>query len=137
MPLLNYLPVTAALCMLISLLLAWIASLIVYARVSSLKKIFVAPHQLIRAHIDYLLMSLLLVMSFYLAERFVLELPVSIIVLVCVGALYNPFGFIVLAMKPAMANPETLTDKLRILLGFLPATIGYGYIMVAVLRRLI
>lgn len=134
---LSFLPFTAALCLVISLALAWLASLIVYAKVAVLKRIFPATHQLIRAHIDYLLMALLLVMGFYLVERFALLLPDAIVLLVCIGALYNPFGFIVLAMKPAMANPETMGEKLRILLGFLPATIGYGYIMFAVMSALL
>ena len=134
---LDLLPITAALSLVISLALAWLASLIVYVQVGALKRIFPATHQLIRAHIDYLLMSLLLVMAFYLAERFALELPVSIIVLVCVGALYNPFGFIVLAMKPELANPKTAGEKIRILLGFLPATLGYGYIMIALMAALL
>lgn len=134
---LNFLPITAAICMIISLALAWLASFILYAKVGVLKRAFPATHQLIRAHIDYLMMALLLVMGFYLAERFALVLPEWLIVLVCVGALYNPFGFIVLAVKPSLANTETLGEKLRVLIGFLPATIGYGYIMFAVLARLV
>jgi hypothetical protein len=131
-----YLLITAAFSMLISLSLAWLASLILYANIKFLKKRFPANHQLIRAHIDYLLMSLLLVMSFYLNERLALNLPGSIILITCIGALYNPFGFIILAIKPRMANPETLLEKLRVLLGFIPATLGYGYIMVAVMLKL-
>lgn len=132
----NYLLITAAICMLVSLGLAWIASLIVYVKVAFLKRIFVAPHQLIRAHIDYLLMMGLLILSFYLIERLSLSIPDSIVIITCIGALYNPFGFIMLAMKPKMANPETAFEKARVLLGFLPATIGYGYISIMVLASL-
>jgi len=129
--------ITAAVCLIVSLALAWLASFIVYARVALLKRIFPATHQLIRAHIDYLLMSLLLVMSVYLIEKLLLDIPVAIMLLVCLGALYNPFGFIVLAVKPKLANPETRGEVIRILVGFLPASIGYGYIMFAVLASLL
>lgn len=132
----NWLLATAAISLLLSLLLAWIASLIVYVKVGWLKSLFKAPFQLIRAHIDYLLMSLLLVLCFYLNERLNLDLPAFIIALLCLGALYNPLGFIVLAIKPQMANPETRADQIRILLGFVPATMGFGYTMYAVLRHL-
>ena len=127
---------TAAISMLISLSLAWLASLIFYANVQFLKAIFPATQQLIRAHIDFLLMSILLVVSFYLSERLTLSIPDSIVLITCFGALYNPLGFIILAIKPSMANPQTRIEKLRVLLGFLPATIGYGYIMIAVLLAL-
>jgi len=134
---LDYFLITAAISMLISLSLAWLASFILYAKVQTLQSIFPGTHQLIRAHIDFLLMAILLVMSFYLCERLVISLPDSIILLTCFGALYNPLGFIMLAIKPEMANPVSFLEKLRVLLGFLPATIGYGYIMLAVLASLL
>lgn len=128
--------ITAAICMLISLGLAWLASLILYAKISRLKRIFPATHQLIRAHIDYLLMFILLVSAYYLQGLLSITMPAWVIALLCIGSLYNPFGFIVLAMKPELANPQTFAQKLRVLTGFLPATLGYGYLMIAVLGNL-
>lgn len=122
--------------MLISLGLAWLASLILYAKIARLKRIFPATHQLIRAHIDYLLMFILLVSAYYLQGLLSITLPAWVIALLCVGSLYNPFGFIVLAIKPELANPQTFSQKLRVLIGFLPATLGYGYLMIAVLISL-
>ncbi|KZX78580.1 hypothetical protein A3715_09940 [Oleiphilus sp. HI0009] len=133
----NLLLITGAICMLMSLGLAWLSSLILYAKMSSLKKIFPATHQLIRAHIDYMLMFILLVAAFFLQERFEIVLPSWVIVLLCVGSLYNPFGFIILAIKPELANPKTFADKAKTLLGFLPATLGYGYLMIALISTLI
>lgn len=131
----NLLLITGAICMLMSLGLAWLASLILYAKMSSLKKIFPATHQLIRAHIDYMLMFILLVAAFFLQERFEIVLPSWVIVLLCVGSLYNPFGFIILAIKPDLANPKTFADKAKTLLGFLPATLGYGYLMISLISK--
>ena len=129
--------ITAAICMLISLGLAWLASLILYAKISRLKRIFPATHQLIRAHIDYLLMFILLVAAYYLQNLLSITLPMWVIALLCIGSLYNPFGFIVLAIKPELANPQTFGQKLRVLTGFLPATLGYGYLMIAILDSLL
>lgn len=133
---LSLLLITAAICMLISLGLAWLASLILYLKLARLKRIFPATHQLIRAHIDYLLMFGLLVITYFLSTHLELALPVWVIALLCLGSLYNPFGFIILAMKPKMANPETIAEKARILIGFLPATLGYGYVMISVITAL-
>lgn len=132
----TWLLAVAAVSLLVSLALAWIASLIVYTKVAWLAAIFEAPYQLVRAHIDYLLMSLLLVMVHYLTERLGLILPPVILLLLCIGSLYNPLGFIALAIRPQMARPPTRSGQLSILVGFLPATIGYGYAMCAVLRSL-
>lgn len=123
----------AAVCLLISLVLAWLGSLILYAGLEPLKKTFKAPHQLIRAHIDYLLMTGLLAVTFFLCLHRQIILPTAIVWITVLGAFYNPLGFIVLAIKPDMANPQTTGEKLFILIGFLPATIGYGYAMIAVL----
>lgn len=123
----------AAICLLISLSLAWIASFILYVKTAWLKRLIKANHQLIRAHIDYLLMSLLLIATYYLCQERSVELPGWCIITACIGALYNPFGFIVLAFKPAMANPETTLEKARVLLGFLPATIGFSFPMIQVI----
>ena len=79
--------------MLISLGLAWLASLVIYAKVKRLKAIFPATHQLIRAHIEYLLMFILLVVTYYLAKELSITLPSWVIVLLCIGSLYNPFRF--------------------------------------------
>ena len=134
---LSLLLITAAICMLVSLGLAWLASLILYLKLARLKRMFPATHQLIRAHIDYLLMFGLLVITYFLSTHLELALPMWVIALLCLGSLYNPFGFIILAMKPKMANPETTYEKARILIGFLPATLGYGYVMINVIAALI
>lgn len=126
----------AAASLIVSLILAWIASFLVYTKPARLAAVFVAPFQLVRAHIDYLLMSLLLVMVFHLNERLGLDLPPSVIVLLCVGSVYNPLGFVVMAIRPQLGRPTTRAGQLGILLGFLPATLGYGYAMMAVLANL-
>ncbi len=125
---------TAAACLIISLALAWIASFILYVKTAWLKKLIKANHQLIRAHIDYILMCLLLVVTYYLCQERSITLPNWCVITACIGALYNPFGFIVLAFKPKMANPETSFEKLRVMLGFLPATIGFSYPMILVIN---
>lgn len=101
-----------------------------------LKRMFPATHQLIRAHVDFLLMSMLLVVNYYLCTRFELVLNNFFILCLCVGAIYNPIGFIVLAVKPAMGNPKTRLEKARVLLGFLPATIGFSATPVLLLAKL-
>lgn len=98
-----------------------------------LKKIFPATHNLIRSHVDYTIMTALSALMYFIVIHLKLEIPAAIIVIFCVGVLYNPFGFVVKAINPQAGNSETFLGKLMVCLGFLPATIGFGYIMVQVL----
>ncbi|MDX1668772.1 MAG: hypothetical protein R3194_05100 [Limnobacter sp.] len=122
---------TAVLAVLISLALAWVSSFIMYGQVAFLKKLFPAPFQLIRAHIDFLMMAFLLGLGHYFIGLLELQIPAWVIVLFCLGAIYNPIGFIFLAINPALGKPQTTVDRLKIYIGFLPVTIGSGYVMVA------
>lgn len=133
----EWLLATAALVMILSLALAWIATLIIYGQVKSLKKVFPATPNLIRAHIDYLMMSMLLVAFYFACTHLGIALPAAIIAILCFGVLYNPFGFVLKAINPKTGQAETLAGKILVCSGFLPATIGFGYASVAILSTLI
>ncbi len=53
----SWLLITAAGVTIFSLLLAWLGTLIIYAKIESLRKVFPATHNLIRCHVDYLIMA--------------------------------------------------------------------------------
>lgn len=132
----SWLLVTAALALLISLVEAWIATLIVYVKVKPLKRLFPAPHNLIRSHVDYTIMTALLGFSYFAVIQLAIDLPETIIVLLCIGVLYNPFGFLVKAIWPNAGHSDTFWGKLGVCIGFLPASIGFGYVMIMILLRL-
>lgn len=129
--------ITAAVALLISLVEAWLATLIIYGKVGFLKKIFPATHNLIRSHVDYTIMTALLGFTYFAIIHLGIDLPKSIIVILCIGVLYNPFGFVIKAIKPDAGNSDTLGGKIMVCVGFLPATIGFGYSMIAILAALI
>lgn len=132
----SWLLATAAIALIISLVEAWIATLIVYGKVEFLKRIFPAPHNLIRSHVDYTIMTALLGFTYFAVLHLGLEIPKIIIVILCVGVIYNPLGFLVKAIKPDAGQSDTFIGKLAVCLGFLPATIGFGYIMFAIILAL-
>ena len=133
----EWLLATAALVMILSLALAWIATLIIYGQVKSLKKVFPATQNLIRAHIDYLMMSTLLIAFYFACEHLNVILPNAVIAILCFGVLYNPFGFILKAIDPKTGQSDTVAGKILVCSGFLPATIGFGYASFAILATLI
>ena len=135
----NWLLCTGAVALIISLTQAWIVSLIYYVRVGFLKKIFPSPHQLIRSHVDYCIMIGLLGFLYVCIVYLDISLPKIIMILACLGALWNPFPFVFLAMeKDVEAKRKSMStwERAFVCVGFLPLTIGFGYIAIVVLMRL-
>lgn len=131
-----WLLVVAAGVMIFSLFEAWLATLIIYGKVKFLKKIFPATHNLIRSHVDYLMMTSLLLVSYFICVHLNIILPDWIIVLLCIGVIYNPFGFFIKAINPKAGQSETFLGKLTVCIAFLPTTIGFSYTMVMVIAVL-
>ena len=134
---LSWLLVVAAGVMIFSLFEAWLATLIIYGKVKILKKLFPATHNLIRSHVDYIMMTTLLSVAYFFCLHLNIALPKTIIVLICIGAIYNPFGFFIKAINPKAGQSDTFLGKFMVCAAFLPTTIGFGYTMFAVLDVLV
>jgi hypothetical protein len=133
----SWLLVVAAGVMVFSLFEAWLATLIIYGKVTFLKKIFPATHNLIRSHVDYLMMTSLMLVSYFICLHLNIVLPKWIIVLLCIGVIYNPFGFFIKAINPNAGQSDTLFGKVVVCVAFLPTTIGFGYTMCTVIAVLV
>ena len=94
----NVLVAVGSLCLLITLVLAW--CLVGVRSSASMKKAFPSYQHLLKAHIDYLMMSGLLIVFFMLFAHFRLSAPLVIVISMITGSLMNPVGFLVLAVKP-------------------------------------
>lgn len=133
----TWLLVVAAAMMLFSLLEAWLATLIIYTKVRILSKIFKVPHNLVRSHIDYLMMTSLVIGVYFLCMLLEIVLPKPVIVLLIIGVILNPFGFFLQSIDPNFGKSETLAGKMVTCISFLPTTIGFGYPMCAVIGKLV
>lgn len=108
--------------LIVSLALAWLATLVRIVGVPSLKKRFPNSQHLVRAHIDFLLMSLLLFAFFLLLD----SIPTALVVLMLVGATVNPSLFIVMAMdEPPGKKPGPFIGGIAGL-SFVCTTLGFG-----------
>lgn len=133
----SWLLATAAGVVIFSLALAWLGSLIIYGKIAALKKIFPATHNLIRCHVDYLIMATLLALVYFSCIHLAIVLPSSMIVILCIGVIYNPIGFFFQAIDPSFGRADSVGGRIAVCLGFVPATLGFGYAMVAILAALI
>ena len=69
-----------------------------------------------------------------------ISLPKIILFLACLGALWNPFPFVFLAMEKDVEQKRrnmSVAERAFICVGFLPLTIGFGYTAIMVLMRLL
>jgi len=120
----NVLVVVASLCLLITLVLAWC---LVGVRSSGfMKKVFPNYQNLLKAHIDYLMMTGLLMIFFLLFEHFRLTPPRAVVIAMCAGSFGNPVGFIALAIRPTLRQTPASPFGAVMATSFTLTTIGYA-----------
>ena len=79
-----------------------------YLELGVLKRLFPSYQYLLKSHIDYLLMTGLLMVFFLLFAHFQVSPSAVILLAMSIGSLLNPFGFLVLAMRPNLRqHPST------------------------------
>ena len=120
----SLLVLAGSLCMMLALVLAWC---LVGVRSSSfMKAIFPSYQYLLKAHIDYLMMSGLLVGFFLLFAHFHLSPSPVIVVPMILGSLINPVGFLILAVKPKTNQQPASPFGVLMACSFTLTTIGYA-----------
>jgi len=117
--------IIAVICLFISVVQGWILAFMRYSEFEFLKKVFPGYGFLVKSHIDYVMMGGLLFIIYIVLAKFNLTLPKFVILSLVIGALYNPFGFVLQSIKPNITRSDSIVFKIMILAGFLPATIGF------------
>ena len=133
------LAVVGSLCMLLALVLAWCLAGVRSSRF--VKKCFPNPQYLLKAHIDFLMMTGLLFVFFLLFEHLRLTPPAAVIVAMSAGSVGNPSGFLALALKPDLPQRPATPFGAVMLLSFTATTVGYGggawYVAKAILHTVL
>ena len=113
-----------SLCLTLALILAW--CLVGVRTTGFMKRWFPSYQYLLKAHIDYLMMTGLLFVFFLLFAHFRLTPPPLIVVAMSVGSLVNPAAFLALAIKPDLPQRPASVFGATVSCGFVLTTIGYG-----------
>jgi hypothetical protein len=116
--------VVGSLCLTITLVLAW--CLLGVRTSARVRKLFPNVPNLLKAHIDYLLMTGLLMIFYLLFAHFRLSVPPVILVAMSVGSLMNPVGFLVLAIRPDTKQIPASPFGAIMSTSFALTTIGYA-----------
>src|SRR5882672_887641 len=129
------LAVVGSLCLTLALALAWCLAGV---RSSGfMKRCFPNSQYLLKAHLDFLMMTGLLFIFFLLFAHLHLMPPGFVVVAMSVGSLTNPLGLLALAIKPDL--PQRPATAFGALMGgsFVLTTIGYGGAAWAVARAIV
>ncbi|PPK74030.1 hypothetical protein B0F87_11281 [Methylobacter tundripaludum] len=90
----------AGLCLAIALAIAWVLGVTLFFPDGVLAGLLVERADIIRAHIDYLMMSQFLFIFFLLFRQYAIDPPVWVVVACCFGAFFNPLSFLVRGLTP-------------------------------------
>lgn len=118
------LAVVGSLCMLLALVLAWCLAGVRLSRF--MKRCFPNTQSLLKAHLDFLMMTGLLFVFFLVFTQLRLTPPTAVVVAMSLGSLGNPAGFLALAIKPDLPQRPSTPFGAVMVLSFSLTTIGYG-----------
>ncbi|MDO9423845.1 MAG: hypothetical protein Q7T40_06605 [Methylobacter sp.] len=124
-----FLLVFAGLCLTIALAIAWVLGITLFFPDGVLAGFLVERADIIRAHVDYLMMAQFLFIFFLLFRQYSIVPPVWVVAACCFGAFFNPLAFLVRGLTPkssiVAAIPVEPHFPLQAGLSFTLTTIGF------------
>lgn len=118
--------VTGSLCLVLALVEAWTLVAVLSDPSTRLSKWIPGSQDMIKSHVDFLMMSLLLFVYYLLFDHFRITAPTFVIVGMCIGSVSNPLLFLARAVNPAWREEPTPALRLTAMVSFALATVGYG-----------
>jgi hypothetical protein len=127
----------AGLCLAIALAIAWVLGITLFFPDGGLAGLLVERADIIRAHVDYLMMAQFLFIFFLLFRQYAIDPPVWVVAACCFGALFNPLAFLVRGVtpKPTVVIPVEAHFPLQAGLSFTLTTAGFLAAVVLVVRE--
>ncbi|MGZ8218627.1 hypothetical protein [Methylomagnum sp.] len=116
---------TGSLSLTLALIEAWMLVIIFTNPASALAKLIPGTEDLLKSHIDYLLMSLFLFAFYLLFSQFQIKAPTFIILSMCLGAIGNAGLFLIRAINPSLKPEPTAAFRLLMSISCLLTTVGY------------
>ena len=111
-------------CKTLALVLAWWLTGVRSSRF--VRKCVPNPQYLLKAHLDFLMMTGLLFIFFLVFEHLRITPPVAIVVAMSAGSMGNPLGFLALALKPDLPQKPATPFGAVMIVSFTATTVGYG-----------
>jgi len=122
----QYFVLVGSLCLLVALVQAWLLVVRFASDTGPLARLIPGRQDLLRSHIDYLMMALFLFVFFLLYRAFAVTPPMWVVVSACIGSFFNPFAFFVRALRPDYLKRPAPMFTAMITTSCILATVGYG-----------
>ena len=129
----SLLVIGAAVFIIISLGLAWLATAVRIMRVPALQNMFPSSDHIVKSHIDFLLMALLIIAFYLLGKQLNVTYPDWVIWAMLIGGFTNPVTFIFVAMSPPDAFKPGPLFAAGAMVSFIITTAGFVAAAVLVL----
>ncbi|HXY57418.1 MAG TPA: hypothetical protein VEH76_02445 [Methylocystis sp.] len=129
----GFLLLYATLLLAVALVLAWVLGVTLFFPKGELASQIVERADLIRAHIDYLMMAQFFLIFGLLARQFAIEPPRWAIAAASFGAFYNPLGFVRRAYAPKLDPAHLPEPHFPPLAALSFAGITIGFLVLALL----
>ncbi|MDD2759906.1 MAG: hypothetical protein PHH11_06390 [Methylomonas sp.] len=126
----------AGLCLLIALTIAWVLGVSLFFPDSALAARLIERDDIIRAHVDYLMMAQFLLIFFLGFRQYAIAPPLWLVAACCFGAFFNPLAFLIRGLTPKVAEivPVEPHFPLQAMLSFSLTTIGFLGAIVLIAR---
>ncbi|MBT7641685.1 MAG: hypothetical protein HN715_01645 [Rhodobiaceae bacterium] len=121
----SLLVIGASVFIIISLALAWLGTAIRIMRIEALQRLFPSSDHIIKSHIDFLLMALLIIAFYLLGMQLDVVYPDWAIWAMLIGGFTNPFTFIIVAMSPPDAFQPGPIFGIGAMASFIVTTVGF------------
>jgi hypothetical protein len=121
----EFLVVTGSLCLIMALIEAWMLVIVFSTPESGLAKWIPGHQDLLKSHIDYLMMSQFLFIFYLLFSHFQIKASAFIIVCMCIGSFGNALLFLIRAINPGLKEQPTTAFHFGMFISCLLTTVGY------------
>jgi len=117
----------AGICLAIALAIAWMLGVTLFFPDCALAGHLADRGDVVRAHVDYLMMAQFLFIFFLLFRQYAIDPPLWLVVACCFGAFFNPLAFLIRGLTPkaVMVIPIEPHFPLQALLSFSLTTVGF------------
>ncbi len=121
----EWLVVIGALCLCVALVEAWMMVAVFSNPKGGLARLVPGGQDLLKSHIDYLMMSQLLFIFYLLFAHFGVKASPFLVFAMCVGSVGNAGLFLIRAVRPSLKEKPTPPFRMTMLASCVLTTLGY------------
>ncbi len=121
-----FLVLMGSLCLIVALIEAWLLVVHFSSENNLVAKLIPGRQDLLRSHIDFLMMSQFQFIFYMLFSHFARTPPVWVVISVCAGSFFNPLAFLIRAIKPSFLKQPPAPFKAMLAVSCLATTAGYA-----------